>query len=465
MDKEKINIPQKSDDGYNAEQISILKGLEAVRIRPGMYIGSTSETGLHHLVREIVDNGVDEAMAGYCTQIDVTIEPDDSITVKDNGRGIPVDIHPDTGTSTLEVVYTILHAGGKFGDGGYKTSGGLHGVGASVVNALSEHLEVSVTRHGDDKIWGIEFTRGIPDGPVKEIGTASPNEHWTKVHFKPDNEIFTILEFDYGTIKNRLRETAFLNKGLKLTLNDKREGKEKYEEFQYNGGLSEYIAFLNEGKQPLYDDIIYMSGESGTTQVELAFQHNTEFSERIIGYVNSIHTPDGGTHITGFRNALTRTLNAYAKQANLFKKKDFSLSSEDLKEGLSAVINVRVVNPEFEGQTKQKLGNSEVRGAVEKVINEQLMIYFELHPQAAQSICEKAILAQQAREAARKAREQTRRKTAMDNNSLPGKLADCSSRNADECELYIVEGNSAGGSAKEARDRKTQAVLALRGKR
>ena len=460
----KVITPPKSDGDYNAGEISILKGLEAVRVRPGMYIGSTSETGLHHLVREIVDNGVDEAMAGYCNEINVTIEPDNSITVKDNGRGIPVDIHPDTGTSTLEVVYTILHAGGKFGAGGYKTSGGLHGVGASVVNALSENLRVEVTRHGDTNIWGIDFTRGIANGPVKACGTANLEDHWTFVHFKPDSEIFTVLEYDYNTIKLRLRETAFLNKGLKLTLKDNREGKEQYEEFKYDGGLIEYIQFLNEGKKPLYDDVVYMSGESGTTQVELAFQHNTEYAERTIGYVNSIHTPDGGTHISGFRNALTRTLNSYAKKAGIFKKKDISLSSEDLKEGLSAVINVRVINPEFEGQTKQKLGNSEVKGAVEKVINEQLMIYFELHPQVAQSICEKALLAQQAREAARKARENTRRKTAMDSYSLPGKLADCSSKNAEECELYIVEGQSAGGSAKEARDRKTQAVLALKGK-
>ena len=463
MDKHDL-IPKKIDGDYNAEQISILEGLQAVRKRPGMYIGSTSETGLHHLVREIVDNGVDEAMAGECTEINCIIEPDNSITIKDNGRGIPVDIHPKTGTSTLEVVYTVLHAGGKFGQGGYKTSGGLHGVGASVVNALSEKLSVHVTRVGDVNEWGMSCERGIVTESTHKINVVDVNDHWTKVHFKPDPEIFSTTIYDYDILKTRLRELAFLNKGLKLTLEDKRVGHEKSDEFCYKGGLLEYVAYLNNGKPSLYEDVIYMSGESGTTQVELAFQHNQEYGEKVIGYVNSIHTPDGGTHVAGFRNALTRTLNTYARNNGLFKKKDMTLSSEDLKEGLSAVINVKIENPEFEGQTKQKLGNSEVKGAVEKVINEQLMIYFELHPDGAKSICEKAVLAQQAREAARKAREQTRRKTAMESNSLPGKLADCSSKNADECEIFIVEGNSAGGSAKDARDRKTQAVLGLKGK-
>ena len=463
--KEMIYEPKKIENSdYNAEQIQILEGLEAVRKRPGMYIGSTSERGLHHLVYEIVDNGVDEAMAGFCHNIDVAIEADNSITVADDGRGIPVDIHPKTGTSTLEVVYTKLHAGGKFGGGGYKSAGGLHGVGASVVNALSDHLEVTVTREGDPNVWGIGFSRGKISEPFGKRKEADVAAHGTTVHFHPDARIFSVTEYNYNTLRERLREHAFLTKGLTLTLEDKREGKERRDSFCYEEGLEDYVNYLNKNKVPLFADVLHITGEMDKTLVDVAFQYNEDYSETLIGFVNNIHTPDGGTHMAGFRTALTRSLNAYAKQAGLFRKKDQSLSSEDLKEGLSAVISVKVLEPEFEGQTKQKLGNSEVRGIVEKVMYEQLMIYFELHPDVGKIICNKAILAQQARENARKARENTRRKTVMENNSLPGKLADCSSKNASECEIYIVEGDSAGGSAKTARNRRTQAILPLRGK-
>ena len=459
------DIPAKIHENYNAENIQILEGLEAVRRRPGMYIGSTSERGFHHLVYEILDNGVDEAMAGYCHHIDVTIHPDNSITVKDDGRGIPVDIHPQTGQSALEVVLTKLHAGGKFGGGGYKGAGGLHGVGASVVNALSIMFRVEVTREGDDAIWGMEFSKGKITVPFGRVGTADVNDHGTKVTFLPDPSIFSVSEYDYDTLKERMREVSFLTKGLTLVLTDEREGKEQTETFSSENGLISYIEFLNKGREPMYDDIIVLSGEKGDTKVEVAFQHTKDYSERLLGYVNNIHTPEGGTHITGFRAAMTRILNNYAKNNNLFKKKDMSLSTEDLKEGLSAVVSCRVMEPEFEGQTKQKLGNAEVRGIVETIMGEQLTVYLELHPDVGRAICEKAVLAQQARDAARQARENTRRKTAMEANStLPGKLADCQSKNVDETELFIVEGDSAGGSAKLGRDRKFQAILPLWGK-
>lgn len=463
----------KIKENYNAEQISILEGLEAVRKRPGMYIGSTSSQGLHHLVYEILDNSVDEAMAGFCNHVDVMIHNDGSVTVKDNGRGIPVDIHPKTGTSALEVVFTVLHAGGKFGDAGYKGAGGLHGVGASVVNALSSYLHVEVTREGDPNIWGMSFEKGHICEPFKKMANAELSAHGTTVRFYPDPEIFSEkkayeeeeavpLIFHYETIKSRIREVAFLTKGLSLTLKDERTGKE--ETFAFDGGVSEYVTFLNKNKKPLFPEVISVSGELDDVKMEVAFQYNTDYSENVIGYVNNIHTPEGGTHVTGFRTSLTKTLNAYAKEAGLIKKKDITLSSEDLKEGLTGIVSVRVLNPEFEGQTKQKLGNSEVRGIVAKIMNEQLQIYLELHPETGKQIVEKALLAIKAREAARKAKDSTRRKTAMDSSALPGKLADCSSRNAEECEIYIVEGDSAGGSAKEARNRRTQAILPLRGK-
>ena len=458
-------IPARINENYNAENIQILEGLEAVRRRPGMYIGSTSEKGFHHLVYEILDNGVDEAMAGYCHNIRVEIHPDNSITVIDDGRGIPVDIHPQTGQSALEVVLTKLHAGGKFGGGGYKGAGGLHGVGASVVNALSIHFAVQVTREGDPAIWGMEFSKGKITVPFGQVGTAAPEDHGTTVTFLPDPGIFSVSEYDYDTLKERMREVAFLTKGLSLTLVDERPGMEKEETFASENGLNDYIAFLNEGREPMYPDIIVLSGEKGDTKVEVAFQHTNDYSDRVVGYVNNIHTPEGGTHITGFRAAMTRILNNYARSANLFKKKDMTLSSEDLKEGLSAVVSCRVMDPEFEGQTKQKLGNAEVRGIVETIMGEQLTVYLELHPEVGRAICEKAVLAQQAREAARAARENTRRKSAMETNtSLPGKLADCQSKNVDETELFIVEGDSAGGSAKQGRDRKFQAILSLWGK-
>ena len=373
------DIPAKINENYNAENIQILEGLEAVRRRPGMYIGSTSERGFHHLVYEILDNGVDEAMAGFCHNISVTIHPNNSVTVVDDGRGIPVDVHPQTGQSALEVVLTKLHAGGKFGGGGYKGAGGLHGVGASVVNALSIMFRVEVTREGDDAIWGMEFSKGKITVPFGRVGTADVNDHGTKVTFLPDPSIFSVSEYDYDTLKERMREVAFLTKGLTLVLTDEREGKEQTETFSSDNGLVGYIEFLNKGREPMYDDIIVLSGEKGDTKVEVAFQHTKDYSERLIGYVNNIHTPEGGTHITGFRAAMTRILNNYAKNNNLFKKKDMSLSAEDLKEGLSAVVSCRVMEPEFEGQTKQKLGNAEVRGIVETIMGEQLTVYLELH--------------------------------------------------------------------------------------
>lgn len=458
------DIPAKIDDNYNAEQIQILEGLEAVRKRPGMYIGSTSEKGLHHLVYEILDNAVDEAMAGYCTKATVTIEADNSITVTDNGRGIPVDIHPQTGQSALEVVLTKLHAGGKFGGAGYKGAGGLHGVGASVVNALSSEFWVEVTREGDPAVWRMDFSKGKITTGFRHERNADEDAHGTTVHFMPDATIFSVSEYNYDTIKERVREVAYLTKGLSLVLTDKRDGKEKEETFSFDDGLVGYVKFLNTGKEALYEDIIDISGEKGDTKVEIAFQHTTDYGERLVGYVNNIHTPEGGTHITGFRRAMARIFNDFAKTNNLFKKKDMSLSFEDLKEGISAVVSCRVIDPEFEGQTKQKLGNAEVRGVVEQVIGEQLPIFLELHPDVGRTICEKAILSQQARNAARQARENVRRKTAMENNYLPGKLFDCSDKNPSHCEIFIVEGRSAGGSAQTARNRLTQAILPLRGK-
>ena len=457
-------VPMQIHGNYNAENIQILEGLEAVRRRPGMYIGSTSERGFHHLVYEILDNGVDEAMAGFCHQIDVTIHADNSVTVRDDGRGIPVDTHPQTGQSALEVVLTKLHAGGKFGGGGYKGAGGLHGVGASVVNALSERFQVDVTREGDEAVWGMQFSKGKITVPFGRTGMADVDAHGTTVTFLPDPTIFSVSEFDYETLKERMREVAFLTKGLTLTLTDERPGKEKNEVFSSDNGLVGYIQFLNQNRTPIYPDIITFSGEKDSTKVEVAFQHTQDYSERVVGYVNNIHTPEGGTHVTGFRAGFTRVLNNFARANNLFKKKDMSLSADDLKEGLSAVISCRVLEPEFEGQTKQKLGNAEVRGVVETIMSEQLTVYLELHPEVGKQICEKAILAQQARDAARQARENTRRKTALENNALPGKLADCSDKNPLHCEIYLVEGRSAGGSAKTARDRKTQAILPLRGK-
>lgn len=458
------DIPAKINSDYNAEQIQILEGLEAVRKRPGMYIGSTSERGFHHLVYEILDNAVDEAMAGYCTSASVTIEKDNSITVVDNGRGIPVDIHPQTGQSALEVVLTKLHAGGKFGGAGYKGAGGLHGVGASVVNALSLDFWVEVTRAGDTAVWRMDFSKGKITQGFRHERDTDVESHGTKVHFLPDNTIFSVTEYNYDTIKERVREVAYLTKGLSLTLKDERDGKEKEEVFSFDNGLVGYVGFLNTGKEPMYEDIIDISGEKGDTKVEIAFQHTKDYGERLVGYVNNIHTPEGGTHITGFRRAMARIFNDFARTNNLFKKKDMSLSFEDLKEGISAVVSCRVIDPEFEGQTKQKLGNAEVRGVVEQVMGEQLPIFLELHPDVGRTICEKAILSQQARDAARQARENVRRKTSMDSNSLPGKLFDCSDKNPANCEIFIVEGRSAGGSAQTARNRMTQAILPLRGK-
>ena len=446
---------------YNADQIQILEGLEAVRKRPGMYIGSTSARGLHHLVYEIVDNSVDEALAGFCSEICVTINPDNSVTVVDNGRGIPVDIQKKAGKSALEVVFTILHAGGKFGGGGYKVSGGLHGVGASVVNALSEWLEVRVFREGS--IYHEAFRRGKVTEPVSVIGNCEEERHGTEVRFLPDPEIFEETVFDYDTLRIRLRETAFLTKNLKITLKDDREEKRE-ETFHYEGGIREFVTYLNHGKTALYDQVIYCEGMRDSVMVEVAVQHNDSYNENIYTFVNNINTPEGGTHLTGFKNAVTKTFNDYARSKKLLKDNEDNLSGEDIREGMTAIISVKVEDPQFEGQTKQKLGNSEVTGAVSSVVSEQLTYFLEQNPQAAKMICEKAVLAQRARAAARKARDLTRRKSALDGLALPGKLADCSSKNPDECEIFIVEGDSAGGSAKTARSRATQAILPLRGK-
>ncbi len=446
---------------YGADQIQILEGLEAVRKRPGMYIGSTSLRGLHHLVYEIVDNAVDEALAGFCDSIEVTINADQSITVIDDGRGIPVDTQKKAGKSAVEVVFTILHAGGKFGGGGYKVSGGLHGVGASVVNALSEWLEVDIYRDG--KIYHQRYERGKAVDELRVIGTCGPEKHGTTVHFLPDKTIFEETVFDHDTLKIRLRETAFLTKDLKIILRDDREEK-KEKVFHYEGGIREFVTYLNKGKAPLYDKVIYCEGTRDGVYVEVSMQHNDSYTENVYSFVNNINTPEGGTHLAGFKNALTKTFNDYARKNKLLKDSETNLAGEDIREGLTAIISVKIENPQFEGQTKQKLGNSEARGAVDAVVSEQLTYFLEQNPTVAKAMCEKSILAQRARAAARKARELTRRKTVLDGMALPGKLADCSDKDPVNCEIYIVEGDSAGGSAKDARNKTNQAILPLRGK-
>ena len=452
-----------SENNYGGDQIQILKGLEAVRKTPGMYIGSTSSRGLHHLVYEIVDNAVDEALAGYCNTIEVTINQDNSITVIDNGRGVPVDVNHETGKPAVEVVYTMLHAGGKFGGGGYKVSGGLHGVGASVVNALSEWMEVYVKRDGH--IYNQRYERGNVCYPLKVVGDCPLEETGTKVTFLPDKEIFQeTTVYEYNILKSRLREMAFLTKGIKIVLKDAREGIEQERVFHYEGGIKEFVEYLNKSKDALYDKIIYCEGLKDGVQVEVAFQHNDGYNEVVDSFVNNIKTPEGGTHLTGFKNALTKTFNDYAKKNKLIKDSEQSLSGDDIREGLTAIVSVKIEDPQFEGQTKQKLGNTVARSAVDSIVSEQLEIFLEQNPAVAKVICEKSILAQRAREAARKARDLTRRKTALENTSLPGKLADCSDRDPKNCEIYIVEGDSAGGSAKTARSRATQAILPLRGK-
>ncbi len=447
---------------YGGDQIQILEGLEAVRKRPGMYIGSISSRGLHHLVYEIVDNAVDEALAGFCSMIDVYINPDNSITVIDNGRGIPVDINHKAGKSALEVVFTILHAGGKFGGGGYKVSGGLHGVGASVVNALSEYVEVEVSRDG--KVYRQEYSRGKTLTEVEAVRDCPEGQTGTKVSFLPDKEIFEETVYDFATLETRLRETAFLTKNLKISLHDLREGQERDEVFHYEGGIKEFVTYLNGSKEPLYPEVLYFEGSRDNVYVEVALQHNDSYSESTYSFVNNITTPEGGTHLEGFRRALTKTLNEYARSAKLLKDSEENLSGEDIREGMTAIVSIKVEDPQFEGQTKQKLGNSEARGAVDSILSEGLKIYLEQNPTVAKAICEKSILAQRARAAARKARDLTRRKSALDGLALPGKLADCSDPNPENCEIYIVEGDSAGGSAKTARSRATQAILPLRGK-
>ena len=445
---------------YGAEEIQILEGLEAVRRRPGMYIGSTSERGLHHLVYEIVDNSVDEALAGFCSEIQVFINEDNSITVIDNGRGIPIGIHPKKGIPAVEVVFTILHAGGKVGGGGYNVSGGLNGVGASVVNALSHWLEVEISKDG--KLYKQRYERGKVMYPLKEIGTSETNG--TRVTFMPDDTIFETTVFDYDTLRSRLRETAFLTKGLKVVLTDKREGREKERTFHYEGGIKEFVEYINRHKNALYKQVIYCEGVRDDVSVEVALQHNDSYTENTVSFVNNVITPEGGTHMVGFRSALTKTFNTYARANNLLKEKEDNLTGDDLREGLAAVISVKIGEPQFEGQTKQKLGNSEARGVVDAIVSEQLTYFLEQNPGVAKTICEKSILAQRARDAARKAREVARKSTLSEGFSLPGKLADCSSKNPEECEIYIVEGDSAGGSAKTARNRATQAILPLRGK-
>ena len=450
------------DAEYGADQIQILEGLEAVRKRPGMYIGSTSGRGLHHLVYEIVDNSVDEALAGYCDIITVTINKDNSITVVDNGRGIPVGINHKTGLPAVEVVFTVLHAGGKFGGGGYKVSGGLHGVGASVVNALSEWLEVEIYHEG--KIYKQRYERGKVIYKLKVIGECDPELSGTKVTFLPDKEIFEETIFDYDILKQRFREMAFLTKGLKIILRDEREEELVERTFHYEGGIKEFVTYLNKSKTPLYDQIIYCEGMKDNVYVEVAMQHNDSYSDNTYGFVNNITTPEGGTHVVGFRNALTKTFNDYARKNKLLKDSEPNLTGEDIREGLTAIISVKIEDPQFEGQTKQKLGNSEARGAVDNIVSTQLGIFLEQNPAVGKMTVEKSVMAQRAREAARKARDLTRRKSALEGMSLPGKLADCSDKDPVNCEIYIVEGDSAGGSAKTARDRATQAILPLRGK-
>ena len=498
MSEETINNTAVEHE-YGADEIQILEGLEAVRKRPGMYIGTTASRGLHHLVYEIVDNSVDEALAGFCDTIEVTINEGNSVTVIDNGRGIPVGINQKAGIPAVEVVFTILHAGGKFGGGGYKVSGGLHGVGASVVNALSNWLEVEI--YQDGKVYKQRYERGHVCYPLKEIGTCEVEKTGTKITFLPDDTIFTeTTVFEFDILKRRLREMAFLTKGLRIILKDDRkeeiiaanieneqinellqraeadkngeaapvaapvEKKPKMLEFYYEGGIKQFVAYLNKSKTPLYENILYFEGEKNNVYVEVAFQHNDSYNESVFSFVNNINTPEGGTHLMGFRNAITKTFNDYARNAKLLKDSEPNLSGEDIREGLTAIISVKIEDPQFEGQTKQKLGNSEARGAVDSIVTEQLTIFLEMNPTIAKSICEKSILAQRAREAARKARDLTRRKTALEGLSLPGKLADCSDRDPKNCEIYIVEGDSAGGSAKTARSRATQAILPLRGK-
>ena len=447
---------------YGADQIQILEGLEAVRKRPGMYIGTTSIRGLHHLVYEIVDNSVDEALAGYCSHIEVTINQDNSITVVDDGRGIPVGINQKAGIPAVEVVFTVLHAGGKFGGGGYKVSGGLHGVGASVVNALSDWLEVQI--YHDGKIYKQRYERGKTMYKLKVVGECDPEKTGTRVDFKPDGTIFEETVYDFKTLKTRLRETAFLTKGLKITLRDAREGQEQEKVFHYEGGIKEFVQYLNRSNEGLYQDILYFEGVQNDVVVEVSMQHNDSYNETVYGFVNNILTPEGGMHVMGFRQALTRTFNDYGRKMKLLKDNDENLSGEDIREGLTAIISVKIGDPQFEGQTKQKLGNSEARSAVDAVVSKQLGIYLEQHPDVGKTIIEKSLVSQRAREAARKARDLTRRKTALDGLALPGKLADCSDKDPKHCEIFIVEGDSAGGSAKVARNRRTQAILPLRGK-
>ena len=447
---------------YGADQIQILKGLDAVRKRPGMYIGSTSLRGLHHLVYEIVDNSVDEALAGFCDHIEITINKDNSVTVEDNGRGIPVGINHEAGIPAVEVVFTILHAGGKFGGGGYKVSGGLHGVGASVVNALSEWLEVQIFREG--KIYQQRYERGNTMYDLKVVGECDPEKHGTRVTFFADSEIFEDTHYDFDTLKNRFREMAFLTKGLRITFTDFREDEKRQKSFHYEGGIIEFVQYLNRSSSALYDKVIYCEGTRNNVYVEVAMQHNDGFKENTYGFVNNIITPEGGMHVEGFRAAITKTFNDYARNNKLLKDSEPNLSGEDIREGMTAIISVKIEDPQFEGQTKQKLGNSEARGAVNQIVSEQLKIFLEQNPQVGKATIEKSVLAQRAREAARKARDLTRRKSALDGMSLPGKLADCTDKNPKNCEIFIVEGDSAGGSAKTARSRATQAILPLRGK-
>ena len=456
MSEEQISAAQE----YGADQIQILEGLEAVRKRPGMYIGSTSSKGLHHLVYEIVDNAVDEALAGFCDTVKVYINEDNSITVRDNGRGIPVGINKKKGIPAVEVVFTILHAGGKFGGGGYKVSGGLHGVGASVVNALSTWLEVDIFHEG--KIYRQRYERGKVMYPLKIVGDT--DKRGTEVRFLPDPTIFEETVFDFSVLKQRLREMAFLTKGLKIVLKDKRPEENVALTFHYEGGIREYVEYLNKSKEVLYPQVIYCEGKKGDVVVEVALQHNDSYNEGVYSFVNNITTPEGGTHLAGFRSALTKTFNDYARENKLLKDSEQNLTGDDIREGLVAIVSIKIPEPQFEGQTKQKLGNSEARGAVDSVVSEQLTYFLEQNPNVAKIICEKAVLAQRAREAARKARDLTRRKSALDGMSLPGKLADCSDKDPQNCEIYIVEGDSAGGSAKTARSRATQAILPLRGK-
>ena len=453
---------EKVQHEYGADEIQILEGLEAVRKRPGMYIGSTSSRGLHHLVYEIVDNAVDEALAGFCDTIYVTINKDNSVTVIDNGRGIPVGINHKAGLPAVEVVFTVLHAGGKFGGGGYKVSGGLHGVGASVVNALSNWLEVEIYHEG--KVYQQRYERGKVMEKLTVIGDCEEEKTGTKVTFLPDDTIFETTIFDFNVLKQRFREMAFLTKGLKIVLKDDREEEPKERTFHYEGGIKEFVTYLNRSATPLYEQIIYCEGMVNNVSVEVAMQHNDSYSDNTYGFVNNITTPEGGTHVVGFRNAITKTFNDYARKNKLLRDNEPNLSGEDIREGLTAIISVKIADPQFEGQTKQKLGNSEARGAVDNVVSKQLEIFLEQNPAVGKIIVEKSVMSQRAREAARKARDLTRRKSALDNMALPGKLADCSDKNPENCEIYIVEGDSAGGSAKTARDRATQAILPLRGK-